>query len=683
MIVALFAAAMIPAGVAGGTRPAVRPGADGLGTKQSAQTTPRPRILWVNWDGTPLDSLRQLLAEEKLPNLAAMLRVGSMATYAESVRPSLTGPAFAALWTGAPPAVSGITGNLIPPPGAPITAGVSGRSGELLAAEPIWTAVARQGKVAVAMDAPQSHPTELYAEDGRFGGPFSERQRLVNGYATRPIATGFLPRDGVRLWRRGAPGLREKDAEVYEGPEPASIAGSRTRPMLWRWPLILTDDSLAGMPRHLLVWSHNDPEIPGTGRNAVTAMLPNGSESITIPVVTAAPEAIDPLSSPLPRGFGSLPLPSSEGPIHVYLRCWPTDGGSPPACLLIGTGLNTTRHSELERQLLRVAPGVVGNGGHLAYRSGLLGPPIWEGGDGTAEHRYLETVGLSLANFTTRHRLVAAAHDHDLLITYVPYPDEILHQWWGWLSPSRTSHADPTITDVLDPAMRRVYGWLDAYLGELRQAAGPGVTTILASDHGLGIGHRAFRPNVVLAATGLLALDDSDSPRLDLASTRIAYYRGNTRALLINGSEREGGTVDPGDRDAVLRAAATALLTVRDPLTGRAPVVRVLRADEEPQFSRPTAGDLFLDLAPGYAITPELRGAAVGPTRPTGIHGCDPRRPDLRTIFIAAGPAIRTGVPLGAVRNVDIAPTVAAILGLTAPRQAVGKPIIALLRDPG
>ena len=47
-----------------------------------------------------------------------------------------------------------------------------------------------------------------------------------------------------------------------------------------------------------------------------------------------------------------------------------------------------------------------------------------------------------------------------------------------------------------------------------------------------------------------------------------------------------------------------------------------------------------------------------------GAHGYDPQLLDMSAIFYAAGPDIRPGV-LNAVRNIDIAPTVEKLLGVT------------------
>ena len=47
-----------------------------------------------------------------------------------------------------------------------------------------------------------------------------------------------------------------------------------------------------------------------------------------------------------------------------------------------------------------------------------------------------------------------------------------------------------------------------------------------------------------------------------------------------------------------------------------------------------------------------------------GMHGYPADDPDMNAIFIAWGRGIRKGARVGLIRNVDVAPTAAALLGL-------------------
>jgi hypothetical protein len=54
----------------------------------------------------------------------------------------------------------------------------------------------------------------------------------------------------------------------------------------------------------------------------------------------------------------------------------------------------------------------------------------------------------------------------------------------------------------------------------------------------------------------------------------------------------------------------------------------------------------------------------VGPTTYGGTHGYDPRRPEMRASFLMRGPRVKRGQALGLVRLLDVAPTIARVLGL-------------------
>jgi len=58
-----------------------------------------------------------------------------------------------------------------------------------------------------------------------------------------------------------------------------------------------------------------------------------------------------------------------------------------------------------------------------------------------------------------------------------------------------------------------------------------------------------------------------------------------------------------------------------------------------------------------------------------GVHGYVPDHPDMGTIFLGMGRGLPRGVRIGAVRTIDIAPTIAVLLGIDPPAQAEGRAI--------
>jgi hypothetical protein len=92
--------------------------------------------------------------------------------------------------------------------------------------------------------------------------------------------------------------------------------------------------------------------------------------------------------------------------------------------------------------------------------------------------------------------------------------------------------------------------------------------------------------------------------------------------------------------------------------------------------------DLVLSSKDGYAFVGAPEGEVVRPlTEQTGSHGYLASDPEMHAIFVAWGYGIRRGARVETVRNIDLAPTIAHLLGL-AMRNTVGQPITSILSSP-
>jgi predicted AlkP superfamily pyrophosphatase or phosphodiesterase len=94
------------------------------------------------------------------------------------------------------------------------------------------------------------------------------------------------------------------------------------------------------------------------------------------------------------------------------------------------------------------------------------------------------------------------------------------------------------------------------------------------------------------------------------------------------------------------------------------------RPERDPQF-----GQLYLIAKDGYSFSGTKGGPVTAEVKQTGgSHGYLATDPDLHPIFIASGYGVRKGVSLGLVSNLDVAPTIAKLLGVQLPT-ATGKPL--------
>jgi hypothetical protein len=84
---------------------------------------------------------------------------------------------------------------------------------------------------------------------------------------------------------------------------------------------------------------------------------------------------------------------------------------------------------------------------------------------------------------------------------------------------------------------------------------------------------------------------------------------------------------------------------------------------------------LLLTAKDGYSFSGATGGQVTAAVpQQGGSHGYPASDTDMNAIFIASGYGVRPGEKLGTVPNIDIAPTLAKLLGVALP-SAKGKPI--------
>jgi predicted AlkP superfamily pyrophosphatase or phosphodiesterase len=130
----------------------------------------------------------------------------------------------------------------------------------------------------------------------------------------------------------------------------------------------------------------------------------------------------------------------------------------------------------------------------------------------------------------------------------------------------------------------------------------------------------------------------------------------------------EGGTAmvyvtNPARRDELVPK-------LRAIFTGAEGVEGVYSAEVFAKLGLPTptqsdqAPDLMLAAKPEHMFGNESEGAYITREPGGGTHGYLNTDPQMQAIFIAWGSGIPRGIQLGNISNVDVAPTVAALLGI-------------------
>lgn len=180
-------------------------------------------------------------------------------------------------------------------------------------------------------------------------------------------------------------------------------------------------------------------------------------------------------------------------------------------------------------------------------------------------------------------------------------------------------------------------------------------TFVIVSDHGFKTVKRQIRLNAAFEKAGLLKVQDGKVVSADA----YAVPEGGSALVYV--------TVPDASGDVLKRA--------RQAFAGVEGIDRVVEPSEYARFGLPLPSDnnqmgaLMVLGKPGYAFTADVGGDVVidAPAASLGSHGYVATDPELQAIFIASGRGVKPGTTLDRVDNLDIAPTVARLLGLQLP----------------
>jgi len=238
----------------------------------------------------------------------------------------------------------------------------------------------------------------------------------------------------------------------------------------------------------------------------------------------------------------------------------------------------------------------------------------------------------------TRH--VVRRRPPELLLTHFLMVDAFQHEFGPGTPEARWAleHADGLVATLLAEF---------ASAGRLETT-----DVIVLGDHGFVAVERRALPNAALHAAGLLELD--------------------ARGTILPGGARV--TANGGSAHVYVGAGRGAAERAREVLAATPGVAEVLGPETFAELGLPapandsTQGDLVLHAAEGWYFsshaTPEAAAAA---SSYRGTHGHRADDPRLHAAFLAAGPSIVSSGQAGVLDQLDVAPMVAAILGLKLP----------------
>src|SRR5215470_8012093 len=228
-------------------------------------------------------------------------------------------------------------------------------------------------------------------------------------------------------------------------------------------------------------------------------------------------------------------------------------------------------------------------------------------------------------------------HRPNLLLVHLLTLDDTNHEYGPMTNASLTAMAflDAKVKQIID-ALRR-------------DGLSENATLIVVSDHGFRTYKRKIQPNVLLRQKGLIS-GGSDKPKSDA----WVMPEGGTAMVYVT---------DPSRRTELLPELRTIF-------TGMEGISAVYGTEEFGKLGLPTpeqsdqAPDLLLAAEPGYMFTNESEGDFITNAAAGGTHGYLNTDSQMQAIFIGCGSGIPKGIRLGEISNLDVAPTIAALLGI-------------------
>ncbi|MSV27560.1 MAG: alkaline phosphatase family protein [Bryobacterales bacterium] len=219
-------------------------------------------------------------------------------------------------------------------------------------------------------------------------------------------------------------------------------------------------------------------------------------------------------------------------------------------------------------------------------------------------------------------------HQPNLLLFHLLSLDST-HHTYGPRSPAAL-----TAMAMLDAQVRQILDALEA--AGLKDRA----TVLVVSDHGFKTTLKGVRANAILKKAGL-------------AKAAYVVPEGGTAMLYLTDEAnradrlRELSKLFNNVEGVSARGGAFAALDMPEPLENKQMADLLLVASDRYTFVGGDGDPAVFDLP-----------------RPGGSHGYLHSDPEMNAIFIAWGNGIKPGARLDRIRNLDVAPTIAALLGL-------------------
>ncbi|MCI0555948.1 MAG: alkaline phosphatase family protein [Anaerolineae bacterium] len=333
------------------------------------------------------------------------------------------------------------------------------------------------------------------------------------------------------------------------------------------------------------------------------------------------------------------------------------------------------------------------------------------------EDTYVEQ-GLMWADFhfpALNHILTVVQPDTDILFLGNPVTDEFSHQFMALYTPTDIDgnpnpyFDDATNDDIPDGRTAIREGYVRSAYHEADQTlalgrslmGGSNVTVFASSDHGFAPQWYAVNVSEALESLGY-GPEQSSNCRAAAATLVKECHAGGTAQLYIDLAGRDpGGSNAPqvaaADYETVRNNLVNYFTNLDDPnLPGQQQVVQAVFKKEQLRNVDGTdalhpnrSGDVVVVFRPPYQTDAATPNTLIAFSQFFGQHGYLPNLVDLahnvnmHGTFVAAGPGILKQDPVAGVRAIDVAPTIAFLMGIPGPQNARGRIMYELVPSSG
>lgn len=593
--------------------------------------------------------------EGKLPNIKKMIDSGSYG-YSIPDFPSHTPVNFAALLTGAHPAVNGVADGPMRVEGKPLEKpSLSGFSSAAKKVSPIWTVLENSGKKVALLSMPGSTPPELkngIIIRGRWGNWGSDDAALIFEPSERQAEMKNVGA-GFRLFYFGdtlTKFVAEKDATLsatISSFSPIKQAKMTAHGLdIYAFITDSTDDSQQNYDSVAFSLKEESPAFANTKQGSWTNW------------------------TPVKLAFQNQPYDSS---IKLKpIKIWP-DGQFRIRVLYNNLNRFVTVPENVAADMTEAL------GPMVDFVDNFPPQLIYEPED---KPTFLEEAQMSWEYHQKAAGFVFEKYKPDVFLQDIYTPNQMLtSRWWmRYIDPQSSDYTPEKSREAMADVLK-MYQGLDAIIGEALKHNDGHTIFVLSSDHGIVLQRRVMTLNNLFAQKGWLKFTTNPTTGeivLDWANTKVLHLQTNNIYINPNGLDGPYKRASGSEYDSLRQEVKTTLEQLIDGDTK--PIAQVITWEDAPKFFEVPSdriGDLAIEIAPGYgfseAATPDLQvftDSLVSGNK----QAYDPKTPGMQTPFVIMGPGVKRGYKISHdISHVDQMPTILKLLKVNIPSYVQGK----------